>query len=285
MFKLILIRRLLSSVMKFKFFVFAIILCVNISSICYASEFDETIKKKTIGAKIAGAEYYDEMWEKYRVIAVDEGSCSGGGGGNSSDQSFTENGGTSGNASGVIAFTLPKWTVVVDGDIVYSDNSLNDDINNKADSLIKDISDKNSNSSFIDCIKNIFGNKNKQKPSNIVKKNNSINVIMPNFPIKLTLNNGRQLEITNIESSFSENIGGRCSGTIYYKVRRLANNASSSGYRFKIKDSSGFVPEGYEIKPEFGNTNIGEIAEGRISYPSIPCNDSYRLIIEVSDIQ
>lgn len=62
----------------------------------------ETTKKKTIGAKIEGAEYYDELWEKYRVIAVDNGGGSGGGGGaGDNNQSHAGNSGTSNEAGGV----------------------------------------------------------------------------------------------------------------------------------------------------------------------------------------
>lgn len=62
----------------------------------------ESTKRKTIGAKIEGAEYYDELWEKYRVIAVDNGGGSGGGGGaGDSNQSHAGNSGTSNEAGGV----------------------------------------------------------------------------------------------------------------------------------------------------------------------------------------
>ena len=68
-----------------------------------------TKKNKTVGHKIEGAEYYDEMWDKFRVIAVDNGGGSGEGGGagdsNASNAgnsgSYNDAGGTFGQAAGV----------------------------------------------------------------------------------------------------------------------------------------------------------------------------------------
>ena len=48
----------------------------------------ETTRKKTVGHKIEGAEYYDEMWEKFRVIAVDNGGGNGEGGGAGGDEAL-----------------------------------------------------------------------------------------------------------------------------------------------------------------------------------------------------
>ena len=69
----------------------------------------ETKKKKTVGHKVEGAEYNDELWGKFRVIAVDNGGGSGEGGGagdsNTSNAgnsgSYNDAGGTFGDAAGV----------------------------------------------------------------------------------------------------------------------------------------------------------------------------------------
>ena len=68
----------------------------------------ETTKKKTVGHKIEGAEYYDELWNKFSVIAIDNGGGSGGGGGagdnNASNagnsRTYNDAGGTFGQAAG-----------------------------------------------------------------------------------------------------------------------------------------------------------------------------------------
>lgn len=68
----------------------------------------ETTKKKPVGHKIEGAEYYEELWDKFSVIAIDNGGGSGEGGGagdqNASNAgnsgSYNDAGGTFGNAAG-----------------------------------------------------------------------------------------------------------------------------------------------------------------------------------------
>lgn len=62
----------------------------------------ETTKKKTVGHKVEGAEYYDELWDKFSVIAVDNGGGSGeGGGAGDSDAQNAGNSGAYNDAGGV----------------------------------------------------------------------------------------------------------------------------------------------------------------------------------------
>lgn len=68
----------------------------------------ETTKKKAVGHKIEGAEYYDELWNKFSVIAVDNGGGSGQGGGAGDNNTknagnsgqYNDAGGTFGHAAG-----------------------------------------------------------------------------------------------------------------------------------------------------------------------------------------
>lgn len=68
----------------------------------------ETTKRKTVGHKIEGAEYYEELWDKFSVIAIDNGGGSGeGGGAGDKDASnagnsgaYSDAGGTFGQAAG-----------------------------------------------------------------------------------------------------------------------------------------------------------------------------------------
>ncbi len=70
---------------------------------------ESTSKKKTVGHKMEGAEYYDELWDKFSVIAIDNGGGSGEGGGagdnNASNAgnngNYNDAGGTFGQAAGV----------------------------------------------------------------------------------------------------------------------------------------------------------------------------------------
>ena len=65
--------------------------------------------KKPVGHKVAGAKRYEELWEKFSVIAVDNGGGMGGGGGAGDDNAFEagnsgkyqDAGGTFGQAAGV----------------------------------------------------------------------------------------------------------------------------------------------------------------------------------------
>lgn len=62
----------------------------------------ETTKKRTVGHKVEGAEYYDELWDKFSVIAVDNGGGSGeGGGAGDSNSSNAGNGGAYEDAGGI----------------------------------------------------------------------------------------------------------------------------------------------------------------------------------------
>ncbi len=69
----------------------------------------ETTKKKTVGHKMEGAEYYEELWDKFSVIAADNGGGSGEGGGagdnNASNAgnsgAYNDAGGIFGQAAGV----------------------------------------------------------------------------------------------------------------------------------------------------------------------------------------
>ena len=106
---------------KFKKFISCFIVTVillsfilpNFESIQYlaatvATSVAETTKKKPVGHKIEGAEYYDELWNKFSVIAIDNGGGSGGGGGagdnNASNAgnsgTYNDAGGTFGQAAG-----------------------------------------------------------------------------------------------------------------------------------------------------------------------------------------
>lgn len=68
----------------------------------------ETTKRKTVGHKIEGAEYYDELWDKFSVIAIDNGGGSGEGGGAGDNNAknagnsgqYNDAGGTFGHAAG-----------------------------------------------------------------------------------------------------------------------------------------------------------------------------------------
>ena len=68
----------------------------------------ETTRRKTVGHKIEGAEYYDELWDKFSVIAIDNGGGSGGGGGAGDNNAknagnsgqYSDAGGTFGHAAG-----------------------------------------------------------------------------------------------------------------------------------------------------------------------------------------
>ena len=91
---------------KLKIFVSLFIVCMILFSLFtthleedayYAAtviKSSETTKKKTVGHKVEGAEYYDELWEKFSVIAVDNGGGSGEGGG--AGDSNANNAGNSG---------------------------------------------------------------------------------------------------------------------------------------------------------------------------------------------
>lgn len=106
---------------KFKKFISCFIVTVmllsfilpNFESIQYlaatvATTVAETTRKKPVGHKIEGAEYYDELWNKFSVIAIDNGGGSGGGGGagdnNASNAgnsgTYNDAGGTFGQAAG-----------------------------------------------------------------------------------------------------------------------------------------------------------------------------------------
>ncbi len=62
----------------------------------YAATVSKTeTSRRPVGHKVAGAEYYEELWEKYSVIAVDNGGGMGGGGGAGDSNAF--NAGNSGN--------------------------------------------------------------------------------------------------------------------------------------------------------------------------------------------
>lgn len=68
----------------------------------------ETTKKKPVGHKIEGAEYYDELWDKFSVIAIDNGGGAGEGGGAGDNNAknagnsgqYKDAGGTFGHAAG-----------------------------------------------------------------------------------------------------------------------------------------------------------------------------------------
>lgn len=61
----------------------------------------ETTRKKPVGHKIEGAEYYEELWDKFSVIAIDNGGGSGqGGGAGDSNASNAGNSGTYNDAGG-----------------------------------------------------------------------------------------------------------------------------------------------------------------------------------------
>ena len=68
----------------------------------------ETTKRKSVGHKIEGAEYYDELWDKFSVIAIDNGGGSGEGGGAGDNNAknagnsgqYNDAGGTFGHAAG-----------------------------------------------------------------------------------------------------------------------------------------------------------------------------------------
>lgn len=68
----------------------------------------ETTRRKAVGHKIEGAEYYDELWNKFSVIAIDNGGGSGEGGGAGDNNSknagnsgqYNDAGGTFGHAAG-----------------------------------------------------------------------------------------------------------------------------------------------------------------------------------------
>lgn len=68
----------------------------------------ETTRKKSVGHKIEGAEYYDELWDKFSVIAIDNGGGSGEGGGAGDSNAknagnsgqYNDAGGTFGHAAG-----------------------------------------------------------------------------------------------------------------------------------------------------------------------------------------
>ena len=74
-----------------------------------ASSTKETTKKKSHGHKVEGAEYHEELWDKFSVIAADNGGGSGeGGGAGDSDAKnagnageYDEAGGTFGGAAGI----------------------------------------------------------------------------------------------------------------------------------------------------------------------------------------
>lgn len=55
-----------------------------------------TTRRKPVGHKIEGAEYYEELWDKFSVIAIDNGGGSGEGGG--AGDNNTSNAGNSGNS-------------------------------------------------------------------------------------------------------------------------------------------------------------------------------------------
>lgn len=69
----------------------------------------ETTKRKTVGHKIEGAEFHEELWDKINVIAADNGggSSEGGGAGDSNSSNagnkgaYSDAGGTFGEAAGV----------------------------------------------------------------------------------------------------------------------------------------------------------------------------------------
>lgn len=69
----------------------------------------ETTKRRTVGHKVEGAEYYDELWEKFSVIAVDNGGGSGEGGGAGDNDAqnagnngaYNDSGGVFGQAAGI----------------------------------------------------------------------------------------------------------------------------------------------------------------------------------------
>lgn len=64
-------------------------------------ETTETTRRESVGHKIEGAEYYDEIWNKYRVIAVDNGGGEGEGGGYGDGANTTGgNGGYGGSMGG-----------------------------------------------------------------------------------------------------------------------------------------------------------------------------------------
>ncbi len=73
------------------------------------SNINETTKKKSHGHKVEGAEYHEELWDKFSVIAADNGGGSGeGGGAGDSDAKnagnageYDEAGGTFGGAAGI----------------------------------------------------------------------------------------------------------------------------------------------------------------------------------------
>ena len=76
----------------------------------YAATVSQTAEsRRPVGHKVAGAEYYEELWEKYSVIAVDNGGGMGGGGGAGDSNAFeagnsgnyNDAGGTFGQAAGV----------------------------------------------------------------------------------------------------------------------------------------------------------------------------------------
>lgn len=68
----------------------------------------ETTKRKSVGHKIEGAEYYEELWDKFSVIAIDNGGGSGEGGGAGDNNAknagnsgqYNDAGGTFGHAAG-----------------------------------------------------------------------------------------------------------------------------------------------------------------------------------------
>lgn len=60
----------------------------------------ETTRRQTVGHKIEGAEYYDEIWDKFRVIAVDNGGGEGEGGGAGDGANATAGNGGYGNSMG-----------------------------------------------------------------------------------------------------------------------------------------------------------------------------------------
>lgn len=101
----------------FKFSIFAVLLVVMSSHINkmenYAStqkvSVEETTKKKPVGHKIDGAEYHEELWEKKRVIAADNGGGSGeGGGAKGKNTKEIGNNGTYNDAGGVFGKSAGK---------------------------------------------------------------------------------------------------------------------------------------------------------------------------------
>lgn len=97
----------------------------------------------------------------------------------------------------------------------------------------------------------------------------------------LTFYDGSKIEIVSIDNKIERYNDGRCTGQLYYRIKKLTNDwGFEYKYRIKLMDNNKFVPDGINFDPNFDNINVGEVAEGYIGYTNIPYSDTYRLVVE-----